>query len=235
VASGSPEPRRVAISGQQPKNRSSKGSGGAKGRRRALLLRPGQLWGLRLALLGLILIVAAVIGGLVLLAGDDSNEPAAGDEPSAEEQVQELIDRTLTESFEKEETGLAVRYPEEWKLSEGRGLVTLESPSRCVAISLSAPGAASESGPLLEDSIASIRRSFGGAEVRRNKGSVGGLPAMGALVGVANKQGNPVVIRLNVARGKRFSYLSQVVLRVPPCQADAAQATLILDTIEYSK
>jgi hypothetical protein len=77
----------------------------------------------------------ALVGGAALLAsggGDDAGsepppatETAAAGEPS--------------ETLAKRGAGLALAHPSGWKRGERRGIVNLESPDRCVAISLSAP------------------------------------------------------------------------------------------------
>lgn len=182
--------------------------------------------------------IAAVIGGLVLLADDEEGsepiEPAV--ERSPEEVAAELAERTLTESLEKEDAGVKAAYPEGWRRSEESGIVSLESPDRCTVISLSAPAAAAEAKQLREDAIAALRQSFKKVEVRRNKpGALGGLPTTGALLAVRNEQGNNVLIDIAVSRGKDLAHLTQVVLRAPPCEAATPQRALIVDSLEFSR
>lgn len=176
---------------------------------------------------------------MVLLTNDDDgsepDEPAAGLTPSPEE-IDELADRTLTESIEKEEAGLKVSYPEGWKRSERSGIVTLESPDQCTAISFATPVAAAQAKRLREDSIAALRRTFKKIELRRGTAQeVGGAPTTGAAIAVRNKQGNPILIRLAVSRAKEFAHLTQVVLRAPPCENSDTQTALILGSVEFTR
>ena len=174
----------------------------------------------------------------MLLADDDEGsepvEPVV--ERGPEEIAEELSERTLTESLEKEDAGLRAAYPEGWRRSESSGIITLESPDRCIAISLSSPATAAQADQLLRDSIKGVQASFKRAEIRRSQQrTVGGRPTSGALIAVRNKQGKPVIVELAVSKGKQLAHLTQLALRSPPCEAAAPQMDLIIESIEYSR
>jgi hypothetical protein len=174
-----------------------------------------------------------VIGGIVLLADDDSNEPVQSGASIAAEQAQELADRTLTETAETEDD-LVVRYPEDWKLTEGRGIVVLESPEDCVKISASSPGVAADADRLRRAAIDAVRGSYPKAQVRPlPETNVNGKPTTGALIGVRSKDGGSGAIRVTVTRGSKLAHVTSVFFRRPPCESEVPETELILGAIEY--
>jgi hypothetical protein len=175
----------------------------------------------------------ALVGGAALLAsggGDDAgSEPPPATETAAAGES--------SETLAKRDAGLALAHPSGWKRGERRGIVNLESPDRCVAISLSAPVPATGSRRLFADTVAGLRRTFGKVDARLEPAAepIGGRPTKSALVAVRTKRGRPVVIRVSVSRGKRFAHLTQVVFRAPPCEAAAEQTRAIVSSIEFSR
>lgn len=183
------------------------------------------------------LVLAAVIGGLILLTDDEGSEPVEPVvERNPEEVAAELSERTLTESLEKGDAGITGAYPDGWSRSEESGIVNLESPDRCVVVTVSAPVGANQANMLRRDTIAPLGRSFEKIEVRPGpKQELGGVPTSGATVAVRTKQGSAVVVRIAVGKGRKFAYLTQVTYRAPPCEAASAQVDLILDSLEFSR
>jgi hypothetical protein len=178
-------------------------------------------------------IAAAIIGGLALLADDDSSSSVQGGEQSAAEQAQELADRTLTETAETEQD-LVVRYPEDWKIREGRGIVVLESPEECVKISASSPAPAAEADQLRRSAIDAVRGSYAQAQVRPlPETKVNGKPTTGALIGVRSKDGASGAIRVTVTRGAKLAHVTSVFFRRPPCESEVPETELILGAIKY--
>jgi hypothetical protein len=178
--------------------------------------------------LGAVLVLAAVIGGIVVLSGggDDDSGSATSEADSSQ----------LTQRLTKQDSGLSGFYPQDWRRTEKRGITNLVSPDSCIAISLSAPATAAQSGALLNDSIAALRRSFKQTEVRRQPGAarIGGLPTRGALVAVS-RQGRTALVELSVGRGKRFAYLTEVVLREPPCEGSIGLGRQIIGSLQFTR
>jgi RNA polymerase sigma factor (sigma-70 family) len=148
----------------------------------------------------------------------------------------ELAERTLTESLVKRQVGLTGAYPPDWRRSERFGAVRLESPDRCVLISLSAPAKAADAARLREDSIAVLRKLFDKSSVRPEPPSrLGGAPTTGAVMAGRKGKRPPVAVHLRVSRGKKLSHLTEVLFRIPPCEEAAPQTQLILDSLEFKR
>ena len=180
--------------------------------------------------LGAVLVLAALIGGFVLLAGDDDD-----DEGTAESAAERS---GLTERVTKRDAGLSVFYPEGWRRAEREGIITLESPDRCAAVALSAPVSAQLTNRLFTDSVAALRRSFRDAVVRtrRRAPAIGGAPTSLAIGAVRPEGGRGVVLRLAVSRGQELAHVVQQVVRNPEgCGDNSRLAGAIVDSIEYTR
>jgi hypothetical protein len=66
-------------------------------------------------------------------------------------------------------------------------------------------------------------------------GQVGGIPTTSRTVTFKDKKGRQLRVVVSVGRGKRYAYLTEVVLRDPSCQGDLQRAQVILSSVEYSK
>jgi hypothetical protein len=191
---------------------------------------PTDLWGRRAAALGVVLVLAAGIGGIVLAVtgGDD-------DEASSSQQAQ-ASSIELEETLRRKAAGLSVDYPSSWRHTRKGPLDSLESPDRCTVISFSAPVGAGGAPRLMRDSVQLIGDSFQRTGIRGQPVSqLGGLPTANSLLALRNRQGNPVVIRLSVSRGPKFAHLVQVVLRAPPCAESADETAAVLQSVVYDR
>lgn len=199
------------------------------------MLRPGQLWGLRLAGLGLVLVVAAVIGGIVLFADDEDSEPV---EPlsggATAEELQELSDRILTESYDDKAAGLSFSYPENWKLAGERGIINLKSADDCAVMTFTVAGTASQSRGVMVDLLRRLGRSYPGSAARHDTSApqVGGRPTQRAIVAVRSKEGATAPVAINVSRGVKLTHVVETVIREANCES-AIIARAILESIAY--
>jgi hypothetical protein len=201
--------------------------------RRARLVRPGELWGRRSVAVGVVLVGAALVGGLVLLVvggGDD------GSGSKTSHQTSQLQDKFLQHTVVVPDKGISVRRPDNWKDSKNGGAVALQSRDRCLAMTLSAPQDADKAKGLRDDSIALFKRSFKNAKVRPAPDSpVGGIPTTSDALSVTDQKGNPIQVLLSVGTGERFAYLTEIVVRNPYCQGDLQLAQVVLSSIQYTK
>lgn len=201
--------------------------------RRARLVRPGELWGRRSVAVGVVLVVAALIGGLVLLfAGGDDNDSSS----DSSKQTSQLQDKFLQRTVVVPDKGISVRRPANWKDSKNQGVVALQSKDRCLAMTLSAPQGADKAKGLRDDSIGLFKDSFKNTKLRPAPDSpVGGIPTTSDALSVTDEKGNPIQILLSVGTGRKFAYLTEIVVRDPRCQGDLQLAQVVLGSIEYSK
>jgi len=173
------------------------------------------------------LLAAAAIGaGVLALAGGGDR----GDSPADE------IGRLLPEKVSNADAGIVVRHPADWKDSKRSGIINVESPDRCIVISISAPAGSGRAGQLATDSIDALEAQLGRVRERPLKRSeVDGRPTQSSLVAVRSEKGAAVVVRQSVSKGKRFAYLIQTLYRAPPCAESAPTADLIVQSLELSK
>jgi hypothetical protein len=192
--------------------------------RRARLLSPGQLWGRRTILVGLILIVLAGFGAVLVLAEDDDEQ-----EPVEREQGE------LGESLDDPKSGISVQWPSEWRKLEKGGVFAFQSPDRGVLVAISAPEDAAAADQLRKDSIAATSEQYADPEVRPGKGTkVGGLEAAGAVISGKGPGGRSTSL-VAVAPGSSRAYLLEVVTAADAPEQDLAGAQLILNSLELSK
>jgi hypothetical protein len=178
-----------------------------------------------------VLVLAAAIGAFALITGDDDEEPLA---PQAGAPAEPAV--SLDQTLEVKSSGIEGRYPEGWRRSAEGGTVTLESRDRCIAMALGAPGPAAQAEAVRRQEIDALQGAFSKLDVRPlADGELGGRPSTGALVAVRNRAGDPVVVRVSVAEGKRRAYLVETVYRRPPCEAAAAEANAILQSLRFTR
>lgn len=203
----------------------------------ARLRRLRELWGRRAVALGVILVAAALTGGIVLLLfgsgskGDSDNGTISHPVPSIAELRKRFLGRTVADA----ESGIAVRMPVGWSAARRSGAVTLSSPARCLAMTLSAPAPASGANALGANSLALFRRTYADVKVRSVPSSpVGGIPTTSRSVSFTER-GKQVRALLSVGTGRRKAYLTEIVVRSPACQDDLRLAQLSLSSIRYSR
>jgi hypothetical protein len=188
--------------------------------------------------IGAALLVAAAFGAVAMLAagGDGDGEESAGTQPSptqTQTQFQEgILDRTVVDR----RAGIIVRRPSNWSDTTGNGLVTVRSPGRCVVLSLSAPADTGDQKRLLSDSLAVLANANKNVRARpAGQGEVGGIPTIARTVTFKDEKGRQVRVVVSVGHGKKYAYLTEVVLRDPSCQDDLQRAQVVLSSIDYSK
>jgi hypothetical protein len=188
--------------------------------------------GRRSVAIGVLLVVLALIGGLVLLfTGGDDNDSSSGSKQTAE-----LQDKFLKHTVVLPDKGISVRRPGDWKDSKSTTGIALQSKDRCLAMTLAAPQGADRAKGIRDDSIALFKRSFKNVKVRPAPDSpVGGIPTVSDALSVTDQKGNPIQILLSVGTGERFAYLTEVVVRDPRCQGDLQLAQVVLGSIQYTK
>jgi hypothetical protein len=181
--------------------------------------------------IGVVLVALAVIGGLVLLfTGGDDNSP-----PTTSQPVSQLQDRFLKHTVVQPDKGISVRRPANWKVSKDNGVVALQSHDNCLAMTLSAPKPAGQAKGLRDDSIALLKRSFGGAKTHPAPDSpVGGIPTSSDAISFTQR-GHSVKVLLSVGTGDKYAYLTEVVVRDPRCQGDLQLAQVVLSSVQYTK
>lgn len=180
-------------------------------------------------LIGAGLLAAAAIGAGVLALAD-------GDDKDAQDRTDEIA-RLLSEEISIRDAGIVVRHPADWMSSKRRGaIINVESPDRCVVVSVSAPAESGLAGRLASDSIDALRAQLGKTRERKlQRSRIDGRPTESSLVAVRSKKGAPVVVRQSVSKGKRFAYLTQTLYRAPPCAESSPTADLIVQNVELSK
>jgi hypothetical protein len=197
------------------------------------LQRPGELWGRRSVAIGVVLVGAALIGGLVLLfAGGDDSDSDSG----TSRQASQLQDKFLKHTVVVADKGISVRRPANWSDDKSHGTVALQSHDRCLAMTFSAPQPADKAKGLRDDSIALLRRSFGNAKVHAAPDSpVGGVPTASDALSFTDQKGNAIRVLLSVGTGDKYAYLTEVVVRDPRCQGDLQLAQVVLSSAQFTK
>jgi hypothetical protein len=214
--------------------RSGENAAGRLPPRRARFVRPWELWGRRTTALGIVLVGAAVVGGIVLLAAGSENEGTSGSGTGARvERLQEkLLDKTVVDPA----AGISVRRPDSWTDSKGRGAIILRSENRCVSMTLAAPAQARDAKKLIRDSISGLRDTYPGIRIRQTgRNSLGGIPTSSFTAALRNKRGDEIRVLLSVGTGRKYAYVADVILGNTKCRADLAAAQLILTSVEYTK
>jgi hypothetical protein len=198
--------------------------------RRARLRTPAQLWARRTILLGLALIAIAALGGLVLLAdGDDGDSASPAQEIPAEQQG------GLGQTEDDPGSGIAARWPSEWRKLERGEVTAFQSPDRNVVVAISAPTNAAKADQLRRDAIASAAAGYKNPEVRQGKGrTIGGLWAEGATIS-GNGPGGQSSSLVAVAAGKQNAYLLEVLTTANAPSGRLVEAQLILNSLRLTK
>jgi hypothetical protein len=161
--------------------------------------------------------------------GDDSGSTTSP-------QVSHLQDRFLKHTVVEADKGTSVRRPRNWSDDKNGGAIALRSKDRCLAMTLSAPQAASKANSLRDDSISLLKRSFGNAKLHPAPDSpVGGIPTTSDALSFTDQKGNPIKALLSVGRGDKFAYLTEIVVRDPSCQGDLQLAQVVLSSIQFTK
>ncbi len=199
-------------------------------RQRARLRSPGQLWGRRTILAGLVLIAVALVGAVIVWLEDDDD--------GNQRQGQENVDVPLTpagESFDDPKSGIAVSWPSDWTKLEKGGVLAFRSPDMAVLVGISAPADARDADELRKGAIAETADEYENPVVRPGKGrTIGGLQATGATIGGQRAEGRSVSL-IAVAAGKQRAYLLEVVRAENAPTERLAEAQLILNSLQLSK
>ncbi|MDX6605717.1 MAG: hypothetical protein QOD14_257 [Solirubrobacterales bacterium] len=182
--------------------------------------------------IGALLIGAALIGAIVLLIVGGGGDSGSKTSP----QVSELQDRFLKHTIVNPDKGISVRRPANWTDSRRNGAISLQSHDGCLAMTLSAPLPTGQSASLRSDSLHLLRRSYKNATVGSAPSSqVGGIPTVSNTVSFTDPRGNPIKILVSVGTGSKNTYLTEIVVRNPSCQADLSLAQLMLSSLQYTK
>jgi hypothetical protein len=170
--------------------------------------------------LGVVLVIAAVIGGLVLLGrGDDDDE--AGPEP-----IQSLNDARA---------GISLQWPGDWANLEKGGRFVFRSPDGMVVLTISAPAAASDAARVRKGIIAATTEVYRNPMVGPGRDrKIGGLESAGAVISGRGPHG-PSRTLVAVAAGETKAYLLELYVGAGADQASLAGAQLILNSLELSK
>jgi predicted Zn-dependent protease len=161
----------------------------------------GTIWRRRVLLMGVVALLVAIPATILIRAGDDDGDaesPVATAPP-------------LNEAVANKGLDVTYQVPEGWNESKKAKAIQLQSEDRSVLIAIAAPAAASKAGPLLDDTLASIRSGYKNVEVQPGSGKqVGGLDAKGAVISAKTPDGNELRIVVAVAKGKKRAYLVEV-------------------------
>jgi hypothetical protein len=185
------------------------------------------------------LVAVAAIGGVVLLAanGDDGEgEGSISTSSSSQAQAPQSSDQILAHTVVDPKAGISVRRPSDWTDSNENDAIVVQSQGRCLVLSLSAPTDAKSTGRLLRDSLSVLANAYSNVRAApAGHGQVGGIPTTSRTVTFKDKKGRQLRVVVSVGRGKRYAYLTEVVLRDPSCQGDLQRAQVILSSVEFSK
>jgi hypothetical protein len=166
---------------------------------------------------------------LLVAGGDDSGSAQS-------RQTSDLQNKFLQHTLVVPDKGISVRRPANWKDSKDGGTITLRSRDSCLAMTLAAPQAADRAKGLRDDSIALFKRSFDNAKLRPAPDSpVGGVPTTSDALSLTDQKGRPIQVLLSVGTGKKFAYLTEIVVREPTCQGDLQLAQVVLSSVQYTK
>ena len=128
-----------------------------------------------------------------------------------------------------------MRRPGDWIDTKRNGVVTIQSHDKCVVMSLSAPTSKDNATTIRKQGVSYYQDNYKNVKVRSAKEfDIGGVPTTTNAITVHEK-GNAISVLLNVGKGKKNAYVTQVVARSPQCQGDLQLATLMLHTIQYTK
>jgi hypothetical protein len=192
---------------------------------------PEEIWGRRAATLGAGLVAAAIIGGLVLIADNESTD---GSTRSPAERVEKVARDTLDRSAEDKRHGIELLYPSSWKETHTPGAIALESPGGCVTVSLSSPGKAADAKRVRDAAIDEVRASVKHVKVTRGGGRVvGGVTMSGAALEISSG-GKSAQMLLLAGPGQDLAYVLQTLIR-GSCPSDLLQAREIIGSSSFSR
>jgi hypothetical protein len=181
----------------------------------------GTIWRRR-ALLMLIVALLVAIPVTILIRG-------GGDEESA---APTLAAPALNPGVKSRALDVSYQVPEGWKESKKAKAIQLRSNDRSVLIAIASPAPASKSGPLLDDTLASIRSGYRDVRIQPGSGrQVGGLDAKGAVVAAKTRDGNELRIVVAVAEGKKRAYLVEVFTAVSADPERLREAQVALNSV----
>lgn len=161
----------------------------------------GTIWRRRVLLMAVVALVVAIPATILIRGGDDDGDAEA---PLA-------TAPSLNPAVANKGLDVTYQVPEGWKESKKAKAIQLQSKDRSVLIAIAAPAAASEAGPLLDDTLAAIRSGYKNVEASPGSGKqVGGLDAKGAVISAKTRDGNELRIVVAVAKGKKRAYLVEV-------------------------
>jgi hypothetical protein len=199
------------------------------------MARPRELWGRRTVAIGVVLVAAALFGGILLLIlGSDSDNGDGGNESAVPKQTRDLQDKFLRHTVVDVEKGISVRRPGNWKDNKDNHVITLTSHDTCVSMTLAAPQGADDANHLHDQSLGLFKRSFDAKVHPAPDAQIGGIPTKSDRVTFSAK-GHQIRVLLSVGKGSKNAYLTEVVVRNPACQGALALAQLVLTSVQYTK
>jgi hypothetical protein len=167
-----------------------------------------------------------------LIVGNDDDSGTKASQPATPQLQEKFLKHTVVQA----DRGISVRHPANWSDSKSNGVVTLQSHDRCLAMTLSAPVPAGQAKGLRSDSIALLKRSYRRVRVGAAPDSeVGGIPTNSDTVSFSDQKGNPIRVLLSVGTGKKYAYLTEIVVRDPSCRGDLQLGQVVLSSIAYTK
>ncbi|MFL5907095.1 MAG: hypothetical protein ACJ75Z_05815 [Solirubrobacterales bacterium] len=195
--------------------------------------RPQELWGRRTVAIGIVLVGLALIGAIVLLiAGGDDNDNNASQGGVPPELQDKLLQRTVVIP----DKGISVRRPANWTSTKQNDVINIQSHDRCLAMNISAPVPANKANALRQDGVKVLKSEYKKVVVRAAQGpQVGGIPTTTNAITVTDSKGHQISVLLNVGKGTKYAYLSEVVVRDARCQGDLQLANLMLNAAQFTK
>jgi hypothetical protein len=134
------------------------------------------------------------------------------------------------------DAGISVRRPGDWTDTTRNGVITIQSHDKCLVMSLSAPTSVDNAITIRKQGISYFKGQYKNVKVRSAKEfDIGGVPTTTNAITVTDQNGRQISVLLNVGKGKKNAYVTQVVVREPQCAGDLQLATLMLHTIQYTK
>jgi hypothetical protein len=103
-------------------------------------------------------------------------------------------------------------------------------------MAIAAPAPVSATGDILDDALASTRRSYKRVDVNPGFGRrVGGLRARGAVVSATNKAGTELRILIAAMKGEKRAYLVEVFTAASATPERVAAAQAVLNELRLTK
>jgi hypothetical protein len=172
-----------------------------------------------LAIVGLLVLIV-----VILTSGDDDQKSRAGTSASSGGTV-----------LEASSIGVRIRQPSGWTVTRGSRSISLRSPDRYLALSVSLPPGGKGKNAILNEDIAVIKQGYRDVRVGKASGrQVANLPAVSVVSSATNGRGTRIRILSAAAQGRRRAWLLQVFAANGAPRKRLQQAQNVVGTLHLS-